>query len=151
MRPLGARPAAFIYPLRTFQKGPPPLSAPANPLAYSATLPTNGRQPEPAPFVTRTGRGRARRPAGILEPSCAFPSPPPQPPTAPQRSPPARNGRGGGASLAREPMRALQRPHAGDDTGVCASKSLSEHDKISVKKMADDGRPLRKTPPGKEG
>ncbi|KAM9654606.1 uncharacterized protein ACIBXB_005964 isoform 4-T4 [Morphnus guianensis] len=35
--------------------------------------------------------------------------------------------------------------------GVCASKSLSEHDKISVKKMADDGRPLRKTPPGKEG
>lgn len=110
MRQLRARPAAFIYALRTFQKGPPLRSAPANPLAEAAALPANGRQPEPAPSVTHTGRGRARRPAGILEPSCAFLSPPPQPPTAPQRT-------GGGASHAREPMRALQRPHSGDDTG----------------------------------
>lgn len=46
------------------------------------------------------GRGRARRPAGILEPSCAFPFFLP-PPISPQRA-------GGGASRAREPMVAFQ-------------------------------------------
>lgn len=112
MRALGARPAAFIYPRRTFQKGPPLFSAPANPLARPADLSANGSPPEPTPSVTPAGRGRGRgRPVF----SNLHALSPRRPPPRSARPPPATER--GGAPRAREPIGALQRPRAGGGTG----------------------------------